>query len=105
MAKPHEKADYSPSNEDAALATVALERISALIKKQKYQSAVPIEALASLKQVSLPVGALEMLLEVLYQAAQGHSVTVLPSDKEFSTQEAADLLNVSRPFLIKLLEE
>jgi excisionase family DNA binding protein len=51
----------------------------------------------------------ESLFRVLRQAAvllgQGARVVVAPIDKEISTQEAADLLNVSRPFLVKLLDQ
>lgn len=36
--------------------------------------------------------------------AQGHPVAVLPFDHEIGTQEAADLLKVSRPYLVKLLD-
>ncbi|MGH9765022.1 MAG: excisionase family DNA-binding protein [Blastocatellia bacterium] len=44
------------------------------------------------------------LAEVFGQIAKGKAVLVLPIDDELSTQQAADLLNVSRPYLIKLLE-
>jgi excisionase family DNA binding protein len=53
----------------------------------------------------LPASAAKLLVHVLQEMAEGHGITVLPSHTEVTTQEAADLLNVSRPFLIQLLED
>jgi len=55
-------------------------------------------------QVELPTSALQLLMDILAALAEGNAVKVVPVHAELTTQEAADLLNVSRPHLIKLLE-
>ncbi len=52
----------------------------------------------------LPQETLRVFQEVLEQLGQERSVVVLPLDTELSTFEAADVLNVSRPFVTKILE-
>ncbi len=47
---------------------------------------------------------MSLLAYILTQAADGRGVSVIPSHAELTTQQAADMLNVSRPFLIGLLE-
>lgn len=53
--------------------------------------------------ITVPVQAIRMLADILEQLATGHAVSIVPVNKELTTQEAADMLNVSRPYLIDQL--
>jgi excisionase family DNA binding protein len=55
--------------------------------------------------IQLPAGAVTLLLNILEAMAAGRGVTIIPENAELTTVQAAEVLNVSRPFLIKLLEE
>lgn len=56
------------------------------------------------KSLSVPTKAVKLLEKVLDQMALGNSVQVTSIETELTTQQAADLLNVSRPHLVKLLD-
>jgi excisionase family DNA binding protein len=55
--------------------------------------------------LEIPRKALIMLIDIIDDMAQGKSVTIVSSDEVIGTQQAAKLLNVSRPYLVNLLEE
>ena len=56
------------------------------------------------EMVSLPPSALRLLVDILTQLGQGRGVSIVPGKAELTTQEAADYLNVSRPYVVKLIE-
>ncbi len=93
-----------PTEEDIRQARRSRE----LLERLQEDESVVLELVArgeGEERIPVPAVLLELLRAALEEIAAGRGVAVAALDEELTTQEAADLLNVSRPFLIRLLEE
>lgn len=92
----------TPSEEDVNLAKQSSRSLTALggqkvtcrIKSAKGE---PVE-------IELPMAAVRMLTQMLTQMAEGKAVVLMPINAQLTTQQAADLLGVSRPFLVEQMK-
>jgi excisionase family DNA binding protein len=56
------------------------------------------------ERIELPNTVYKILRKVVTLMAHGQAVTLVPDNQAVTTQRAADLLGMSRPFFVKLLE-
>lgn len=94
-----------PTEEDATLAKKSSQTLAAYIGNKDAFHSIKVELDDGVSQtVKIPSLAFQMLVDILGQMAKGNAVTFIPVHAELTTQEAADILNVSRPYLVGLLE-
>ncbi len=82
------------------------EHAELLRELEQFLEAVPVAELKSPdgETTELPMEVYGVLREVVEAMSRGQAITVAPHDQALTTQEAADLLGISRPTFIKLLE-
>lgn len=100
----HAHRQLPPSSSDAALARASRQLLAALEKPGAPLSLRVVDDTQE-APIELPAGAVALLIEILDAMAAGRGVTIIPENAELTTAEAAEVLNVSRPFLIGLLEQ
>ncbi|AGW15035.1 helix-turn-helix domain-containing protein [Megalodesulfovibrio gigas] len=92
-----------PSAQDAALARLSGQMLSRLAAGNRPLRVQVLEAGLE-SPLELPSGAVSLLVDILEAMAAGRGVTLIPETAELTTVQAAEVLNVSRPFLIRLLD-
>ncbi|NGX60678.1 MAG: hypothetical protein K940chlam9_00145 [Chlamydiae bacterium] len=95
-----------PNESDIELARNSSRILSVLTSKKasSLNIALKIDAHRTI-QATVPLSAFKLFVNILTHMAEGNAVTLIPIHSELTSQEAAEILNVSRPYLVKLLEE
>lgn len=90
----------APTAEDVQLAKNSSRRLAPYLNKN-----LNVRIAETDEQIELPAVAVRLLIDLLSAMAEGNAVTLMPIHAELTTQQAANLLGVSRPFFIKQLED
>jgi len=94
----------APSREDVERARTSGQRLAPLARRGQPLT-LRVRDAGEEETIELPAGAVSLLQAILEDMASGRGVTIVPQNAELTTQQAADFLNVSRPFLVQLLEQ
>lgn len=92
-----------PSEREAVIARTSKKLLARYAREDQALTVQVIDADHD-EPIELPAGAVTLLMDILGAMASGQGVTLIPEDAELTSVQAADILHVSRPFLIKLLE-
>jgi excisionase family DNA binding protein len=100
--------NFDPSEADAALARESAVQLATSLKDANGVVKFTIAGTGrggEGETISIPTSAFKLLVSILGEMASGNAVRLIPHHAELTTQEAADLFNVSRPYFTRLLEE
>jgi excisionase family DNA binding protein len=94
----------APTEQDTKLAQESSRRLSRFAKQERLTLRLPTTDHET-ETIELPRPVVGLLMRILTQMAEGNAVTLMPIHAELTTQQAASILGVSRPFLIKQMKE
>ncbi len=101
----HAMAATLPSEAEAVLAKETSRLLASRLQKGAPMQLQILDDDSPGSTLKLPASAVGLLVRILEEMARGNAVTLIPVHAELTTQEAADMLNISRPSLIQLLDE
>jgi excisionase family DNA binding protein len=94
-----------PSVKESQLASETVRRLNTGKRKEAELHIHLVEKGQVDEVLAVPASAMTLFIQLLNEIAEGNAVTLVPTHSELTTQQAADLLNVSRPYLLNLLEK
>jgi hypothetical protein len=95
----------TPTEQEAIMAQVSSQSLASYLpSSESSQTLKIISEEGEGVTVKVPASAFRLFIDILTQMANGNSVTLMPIHAELTTQEAAQMLNVSRPYLVQLLD-
>lgn len=98
----------TPNQADVKVAQDSAKKLTSILSEVSHPKSINILVERddqTVETIAIPVSAIEVLSRLLSEVGKGNAVTLLPVHAELTTQQAAELLKVSRPFLIERLEE
>lgn len=97
--------DTLPTGREVELAKQCAQLLSAHLQTSQTTQIMAFVDGGSAQRVEIPTSIYRLMMRLMAEIGQGNAVRITPVHAELTTNEAAVELNVSRPFLIKLLNE
>lgn len=104
LKRERESVAASPSRQDMELARVAQRCIMEALDRSKAVKIKLESEAGDLPPIELPPASLRLIGQLLGLMSEGRPIALMPEKQEFTTVEAANFLNVSRPFVIKEID-
>lgn len=102
----HDPELAAPSEADTRLARESAGRLARQLAKTSGSMQLRVtNPDGTSETVTIPSAAFRLLVTILAEMASGNAVRLIPHHAELTTQQAAELLNVSRPYLVRLLDD
>ncbi len=93
---------FVPEEADSRAAEESSRRLSSIPNPTSLS--IRVESEGRDESIPIPASLCRLLQDILTNMAKGNAITIVPTHAELTTRQAADILNVSRPFVIQLIE-